>query len=315
MSIYRNTRNSRKATRVTSITNNPNVMHYKYTLDKSSRKYVCPKCFKKTLVRFIDNKTNSVVNGDYGRCDREIECRFFQMPNGNTPLVNLSLIKVEEKMISYHSKKELEQTLNLDYNNFLLFLRKHFDQETVESVIGLYNIGTNHRKWRNATVFWQVDRNYNIRAGKLMKYDSSTGKRIKEPYNHVSWMHRVNSLENFSLSQCLFGVHLLNLKPLEDQIDHEIRIVESEKTAIIMCALLPQYLWMATGSSANFKESLLKDVKRYKIVSYPDKTEFEKWNTVADKLNEKGYQIKTSSLLENVELENGADLIDLLEVI
>jgi hypothetical protein len=54
-------------------------------------------------------------------------------------------------------------------------------------------------------------------------------------------------------------------------------------------------------------------LKGYQVRAYPDKTEFEKCNTFARALNAKGYYIKTSSLLEYMDVENAADLIDLLK--
>jgi transcription elongation factor Elf1 len=40
---------------------------YKYSLDKSSRKFICPNCNKKTFVKFIDNETNQYLNSIDGR--------------------------------------------------------------------------------------------------------------------------------------------------------------------------------------------------------------------------------------------------------
>jgi hypothetical protein len=177
----------------------------------------------------------------------------------------------------------------------------------------LYRIGSSHQKWDNSTVFWQIDQFNKIRAGKMMKYDPKTGNRIKVPYNHISWMHTVYKKHDFHLSQCLFGLHLLNLEPCNKESKHEVRIVEAEKTAVIMCGLFPQYIWLATGSNSNFKPSLLHPLKGNQVVAYPDKTEFAKWNKVANELNRSGYTIKVSTLLENSDLEKGSDLIDLLK--
>jgi hypothetical protein len=63
----------------------------------------------------------------------------------------------------------------------------------------------------------------------------------------------------------------------------------------------------------NLKESMLKPLKGHQVIAYPDKSVFEKWNALAVVLNTKGSYIKTSSLLENMDLEKGADLIDLLK--
>jgi hypothetical protein len=90
-----------------------------------------------------------------------------------------------------------------------------------------------------------------------------------------------------------------------------IRVVESEKTALILFGLQPEYLYMATGSNGNFKESMLKPLKGYRVEAFPDKSEYENWIKEASKLNQKGYNIKVSRLLENTDLEEGSDLIDL----
>lgn len=42
-----------------------------------------------------------------------------------------------------------------------------------------------------------------------MLYNPTTGKRIKEPYNHVTWVHSVLHKEDYNLKQCFFGEHLL----------------------------------------------------------------------------------------------------------
>jgi hypothetical protein len=54
---------------------------------------------------------------------------------------------------------------------------------------------------------WQIDDKEQIHAGKIMQYDRFTGKRVKEPYNHVNWLHKAFKEPEFNLSQCLFGLH------------------------------------------------------------------------------------------------------------
>ena len=55
-------------------------MNYRYKLDTSSKKYRCKKCTKNTLVRFIDTETGELLDENYGRCDRETKCGFFEKP-------------------------------------------------------------------------------------------------------------------------------------------------------------------------------------------------------------------------------------------
>ena len=53
---------------------------YRFTLDKSSKKFICPSCKKKTFVRYIENETKQFIRSDVGRCDREINCGFHYSP-------------------------------------------------------------------------------------------------------------------------------------------------------------------------------------------------------------------------------------------
>jgi hypothetical protein len=86
--------------------------------------------------------------------------------------------------------------------------------------------------------------------------------------------------------------------------------VESEKTAITMSLFLPDYLWIATGSKANFKKELLEPIKGFNIIVYPDKSEYEEWNTKATQFRQNGYTIKCSDYIEKKEVLKGTDLAD-----
>lgn len=54
--------------------------HYRYTLQKGSAKSICPRCGKKTFVRYVDSVTGNCLPDYYGRCDREIKCGYFNTP-------------------------------------------------------------------------------------------------------------------------------------------------------------------------------------------------------------------------------------------
>lgn len=69
-----------------------------------------------------------------------------------------------------------------------------------------------------------------------MLYDSETGKRVKHPYNHITWAHSLLKQKDFNLKQYFFGEHLL-LK----SIDKPIAVVESEKAALIASFYMPQF--------------------------------------------------------------------------
>lgn len=289
-------------------TNYKNVMNsYKYTLDKSSKKFRCPNCTRKTLVYYVDNETGDYLNSKYGRCDRESNCGYFNQPTGNEsitpPFQNIKPLKP-----SFINESVIKSNCNKYHDNYLVnYLLEHFPEEDVIQAIEMYYIGTSDI-WNGATIFFQIDDLHRIHTGKVMLYNCNTGKRVKKPFPHINWMHKVLQIEPFVLQQCLFGLHLIK----EDNQKKTICLVESEKTAIIMSMELPNYLWMATGSKANLKQELLLPIKEYNIILYPDKNEFIDWNKKMKILIESGFKMRCSRLLENIDIEIGGDLIDFI---
>lgn len=57
--------------------------------------------------------------------------------------------------------------------------------------------------------------------------------------------------QEWELPQCLFGEHLLKKYP-----NKTVALVESEKTAIICSALMPDYIWLATGGKKSAPQTL-----------------------------------------------------------
>lgn len=54
--------------------------NYKYTLDNSSKKHICPNCNKRTFVLYIEVKTGNYLTDDFGRCDRSTNCHYHKAP-------------------------------------------------------------------------------------------------------------------------------------------------------------------------------------------------------------------------------------------
>ena len=111
-----------------------------------------------------------------------------------------------------------------------------------------------------------------------MQYNPATGHRIKDPNKpgRINWLHSVLKRRkqlppDWQLTQCLFGEHLLPQHP-----DKTVAIVESEKTAIICAALMPQYLWLATGGKSQFNNRLAS-LKGRKIIAFPDIDAYHDW--------------------------------------
>lgn len=285
-------------------------MTYKYSLDRSSKKFICPSCHKKTFVKYIDNESREYLSENYGRCDRETNCRHHVLPN-NTTLITLKSSN-EEIKTSYHSFELLSKSLKkYDENNFVKFLENLFSVEDSLHACRKYYIGTS-RYWKGATIFWQVDKSRRVHAGKILQYDAISGKRSKNQSgkSQITWVHSVlrkeNKLTEFNLSQCLFGLHLVN------EHTKKVAIVEGEKTAVIMSIFKPEYIWLATGSKEGFKSEMLQSVKSTKIYAFPDKGEYSLWKDRGNALNNVGYKISVDNTMENLNSTIGSDLADIL---
>ncbi|WP_460634195.1 DUF6371 domain-containing protein [Larkinella terrae] len=186
----------------------------------------------------------------------------------------------------------------------------------MNDLISRFYVGTS-KHWPGATVFWQIDTTGRIRTGKIMLYDPLTLKRIKQPFNHINWVHSVlkkqSSLAEFELCQCLFGLHQLKGQPATQPV----AIVESEKTAIIATVYLPEYIWLACGSLSNLTTDKLLPVAGRPVTLFPDLNGFAKWSQKAEELRPViGGQLRVSEVLEqratDYDRKKGYDLADYL---
>jgi hypothetical protein len=264
---------------------------YRYTLEpyKSPQsRHHCPQCGSKTKTfsRYIDTQTLEYLGDTVGRCSREHNCGYHYTPKQyfdnhieagvttayhnaiDLPLLGPSIIP----------KKIVKCTLTAyDHNNLVLWLCKQFGEGTAFELAERYCIGTSNH-WPGATIFWQIDTAGKARTGKIMLYDVATGRRVKQPFNHIHWMHKLE-YAGFYLKQCLFGEHMLAHEP-----GKPVALVESEKTALIASVHLPQYLWLATGSLHNLSAEKCQVLKGRKVILYPDVNAHTQWQQKATDL-------------------------------
>src|SRR5699024_9997199 len=95
-----------------------------------------------------------------------------------------------EPQPSYFDLEDLDKAADaniIDY--FTQYLFDNFEVDEVVRVLCEYFITGTNKKWPHSTVFWQIDELERIHGAKVMQYDKHTGKRIKEPYNRVGWLH------------------------------------------------------------------------------------------------------------------------------
>jgi hypothetical protein len=267
-------------------------------------------------------ETNEYIDESVGRCNREDKCGYhckpkdyFEKnrnlkiyPNLNTPKIHSGIKPSTNKNEEYSilcEEKVFDSQIPDKENNFFEYLKIKFSFDEAMRLREMYRFGSSE-KWKGSTIFYQIDIHERYRTGKIMLYDKISGKRIKHPYNHISWVH--NELEGFKLKQCLFGEHLLKNNNLP------VAIVESEKTAIICSHFLKNFVWLATGGKSNLNPEMLKGLKDRDVTLFPDLGAFKEWGNKMK--NELGFikSIKLDNTLERHATEalrkKGGDIAD-----
>jgi len=274
-------------------------------------RYICPRCNKKVFTRYFDQDFQEHIDVTVGRCNREEKCGYHYTPRmfyKNKKIPKSTSSRLNRKKVlplkTYYFNRELVDFSNdneVKLSSLYQFLVKKFDVDKVDRTFKRYQVGTSN-KWRRSTVFWQIDSNENIRSGKIMCYDSITGKRDKKKFN---W-HKVP--DGFKMEQCLFGAHLLANFPQ----NCDVGIVESEKTALICdIALNGKMLWLATGGLQGLNKDKLLEFRSRNIFLFPDLSSkntkvsaFSSWKKKGSIIGkELNIDIRVNTLLETIATE------------
>ena len=295
---------------------------YRYRLQPykgPASRHQCPQCNQpRTFSLYIDTTTGQTLHPTIGRCNRMVNCGYHYKPKqyfaefgpltDQGPRIN---IPVQGKPIPTSFMDETLVTQSMQHperNNLVMFMADYFSAIHAEQLVTRYRIGrSNH--WPGATIFWQTDMQGRTHAGKIMLYNRHTGKRVKEPFNHITWAHKVMELPQYNTQQCLFGLHLLrnNHQP--------VAIVESEKTALIASLFYPSFTWLACGGLTNLNAQTLQPLKGRKIILVPDLNGYQTWQQKAQTLNHIT-PMQVTDFLQNLALDTdkqqGYDLADYL---
>ncbi len=293
--------------------------NYRYQLEKYSgrnSRYTCPQCGKPhRFTRYIDTETGEHLAPHVGRCNREVECGYHykpkeylaenpkeKIPNPN-PQTTPQHFGGLSRRYAPHNDEHVSATFT-DYseNCLVQFLTRQIGSEAVEQLIARYRIGTHHH-WRGSTVYWYISKEQQVCSGKVMLYNPTTGKRVKEPFNHVTWMHSLLGMEGFVRQPCFYGEHLLANTALP------VSIVESEKTALVAAHYLPGSIWLATGGLSSLNIDHCRRVLRgRKLTLFPDAGAYDKWQPIATQLP----NCNISRMIEHYHALPGDDLADML---
>ena len=286
---------------------------HRYTLEPYAgikSRYDCPLCNRRhTFSRYIDTATGEHIGPEVGRCSRLINCGYHYKPsayfarnglphdrNAYRPLTYRQIAQT-----SYLPASLLQQSLKgYRHNHLMQYLVKRFGDKAAYEQAKRYRVGS-AKHWPGASVFWQVDTDGQIRTGKVMLYDAESGKRVKQPFNHITWVHTLlmRNVEcqmrneknkntsaigiptsDFKIKQCMFGEHLLPASP-----GMPVAICESEKSAIMASICYPQLLWLASGSLSGLTAGKCKCLHGRKVILVPDVNGYDQWNKKAAELS------------------------------
>jgi hypothetical protein len=287
-----------------------------------STRHTCPQCRKpRELARYVDTATGELLPEHVGKCNRADACGYHYPPrdyfrdNGTRPDHQGDTWEpMPEPMPRPHHLHDRAEVLALrarpERNTLTAYWRERIGPERWDAVARDYALGT----WpggslAGAAVYWQADIHGHVRAGKIMLYDTSTGKRRKD-VRSMSFAHFENTGRNaaeLNVVQCLFGEHLLKSWPM----DAPIAVVESEKTAMIAAALMPTFRWVAVGSVGGFNLDKLQALTGRKVLAFPDLSRdgsaFAKWKEKAVEIGHLFDAVHVSDVLERIATDADRD--------
>ena len=260
-----------------------------------SSRHTCPACERpRCFTLYIDDNGN-ILHPTVGRCDHESSCGYHRTPRQyfHDHPEHRHFVISSERSESRNLFHRSHRHGRLDRpspgiippalipppsgnNHLITYLKTLLPSSAIDRIISDYRLASTPDQ---AIIFLQIDQDNQCRTGKIMQYDPSTGHRIKDPNKpgRINWLHstlkRRNQLpKDWQLTQCLFGEHLL-----PQHQDKTVALVESEKTAIICSAMMPQYLWLATGGKSGLTSERLSSLKGRKIIVFPDIDAFKDW--------------------------------------
>lgn len=303
------------------------MSNFRFSLEKykgPKSRYNCPSCGLKEFVRYVDNFLNEYIDETLGKCNRIEKCGYHQTPKaffndtGIKPKVlsDLSITKNFRKPTFLCDEEILLESLHSQTRTSHLFdfFLQYFEINKVEKVFQKYLVGISNC-WERSTIFWQIDQSKKIRCGKIMQYNSRSGRRDKFKFK---WIR--NTDDTTEMRQVFFGVHLIDYFK-----NYKIGIVESEKTALL-CDLFfdEKIVWISSGGLQGISEKKFKDLIGKEVILFPDLSAkdsknpaIELWTNQAKIIGKKlRIDIKINNYLEffanEVERENQYDLADFI---
>lgn len=296
---------------------------YRYQLEskrltgRQPRKLTCPHCGrKKCLVRYVDTQNGfRYVDDSVGKCDHQHSCGYHYKPSDYykdnqwareptsrpeshcepIPLPPFMPLAMEYVLRSHSGQSIFWQWFCTDVTR-----RLNLSQEQLQQVYQDYLIGATRR---GNVIFWQIDQEGLVHGGHIMQYRIDGHRDGFQGWTHTPLIRAGLLPPDWQLYQCLFGQHLLPCRP-----DAHVCLVESEKTALVMAACQPEYLWLATAGSSGLSPEKVDCLRGRRVTIFPDSGCYGKWKE--QMAHTQGIDYNLSDALESYP--PNTDLCDLL---
>jgi hypothetical protein len=326
------------------------MANYQFILEKSSKKFQCPACGKKTFVRYLDTVDRQYLPEKYGRCDRESNCNYHLSPYKDGYFKNKNhqdqlTFKTESMKLTraktvFIPQDVFKRTLLPDgykHNNFIQNLlnnvRYPFDVEEIERVVSLYYLGTVSHGYRaGAITFPFIDFEDRICAIQVKQFDKNNHTSSTDFLHSIitkflnsknrplpEWLQIYNDQE-LKVS-CLFGESLVKRYP-----QNPIMLVEAPKTCVYGTLYFgfpedspTNFLWLSVYNLSSLNYEKCKVLKGRDVFLMPDLSNdghaYKLWNDFVPKMNSVANFYINDFLEKNATIEdkvNGADIADIL---
>ena len=297
---------------------------YRYQLEtrkltgRRQQKTTCPECGRaKCFVRYVDIRNGfQYVSDEVGKCDHEHSCGYHCKPSEyfrDNPEAKCVAILSQQTApplpplppfqplaSEYVTRSHSPRSTFWRWFAGDLASRLGLSPEAVQRVYEDYRIGAT--RW-GCVIFWQIDRLGLVHGGHIMQYRPDGHRGGYQGWTHALLIEKGLLPLDWQLYQCLFGEHLL-----PQRTEAHVCIVESEKTALIMAAHQPQYLWLATSGGGGLNTEKLECLRGRRFTLFPDSGCLEKWQKVLRQTQ--GLQYTISDRLE--QYPANTDIADLL---
>lgn len=271
-----------------------NDKDYRYQLEsrkltgKRVKKTACPSCGqRKCFVRYVDTRHNfDYLSDEVGKCDHQHSCGYHYTPHDYyrdhpdkqerrpsavmpppPPPRPLEPLPMELVRRSHSPRSTFWQWLSGDCAR-----RLGLDPQALQHVYENYLIGATRR---SDVIFWQVDELGRVRSGHIMQYGPDGHRLGFQGWTHVRLIREGHLSPDWQLYQCLYGEHLLAWRS-----QAHVCLVESEKTALVMAALHPDQLWLATCGSGGLSAEKVVPLRGRRVTLFPDSGCYQKWRNV-----------------------------------